>query len=298
MANIFNNLSLAKISAGLLALQGAGMRAEHWIRMTIADDEAMEQLLLAWPGVMPDPPSSGNKPRKNSDTENVLAKLSLKAIMDGLQQLERAGLQDKHWDTLCQSNLASLERSVRNFPGAEPCPISISYDAETVSRVLGIKLRCEQTAPEPATTEEVVIYYGGWSYDDLLKTSAGKQALSVYSSDKETRSWNTKAGYYRLLRMPPTRSEFAQQEIDETLKHLQIAGPWVHCPTPVLMTAVLVHMEATGLSLLRNQGYICNSNRGMNHLVYAAGGKMNVSDHNLNCRYRGSCRYALAVHVS
>ena len=128
------------------------------------------------------------------------------------------------------------------------------YDANAVSRILG--LPCESSDPVPDVADgEIVIYYGGWDLKQLRLSKAGQQRMLDHPWYEE-KGWKAEPGYYRLnLRVANSNRKTWNEQvahlrtIDETLQPASVT---------VAASALLVHLTETGKDLLQNDWCRCS----------------------------------------
>ncbi|MFH0769924.1 MAG: hypothetical protein V1926_00950 [Candidatus Peregrinibacteria bacterium] len=131
-------------------------------------------------------------------------------------------------------------------PLAPPC----IHDAKTVCDTLGFPNTCKEKEAPKAADGEVVVWYGGWTLNELVTTGKVVNYLS-----SEQGAWKAPAGYY-LTRIPvPESNRMTPDEHVELLAQQYAALK--ELPTPVGAVALAVHLGVTGQDLLRGDFCAC-----------------------------------------
>lgn len=159
------------------------------------------------------------------------------------------------------------------------------YDAETVSRVLD--LPCGGTDSVPGAGE-LIVYYGGWSLQDLSESPAGKRHMML-GPGCYVDQWIVEPGYYRVL-FPVPKSN--AKSWTEQVNHLKTIGEgWQPVPATVAATALVVHLAKSGTALLQND-VVCRCadsllERGCAVVLLVREGRVVVSGDWGGSRYQG-----------
>ncbi len=115
------------------------------------------------------------------------------------------------------------------------------YDANTVTGILS-----GNTLIAKPVSGHIVIYYGGWTFDQLRRFPAGEKHISrEYRFDNMFRV--VAPGYYRLLLPVP---ESSNKDWGEQFAHLGSLDRWQPAPIVIVATALVVHLAKTGKDLL------------------------------------------------
>jgi hypothetical protein len=128
---------------------------------------------------------------------------------------------------------------------------SFVYPARTVCNILGFVCDCDQKPPKPEEGE-IVVWYGGWTLGDLVKTK--KVFFEADALFTKWAGWSTSPGYYHVripacLREDGYRgsslmdSHHGNNQIDFIKKQDPRMDP---LPVEVGATALAVHYSVTG----------------------------------------------------
>ncbi len=187
---------------------------------------------------------------------------SLKLLQDwqvqlGLLKLEEMGITLERWLEMIRADAATSKVLSAGWPQAGDTAKwnKLSYDVMAISRILGIPAKCKDPIPKPAEGE-IIVYYGGWTLQELLLSPAGQKRMKPFWHGWEFFAQFPKAesGYYRLL-LPVPHSEAT---LTDQLRLLISMGPsWVMAPINVVATAVLAHLVETDEFLLKGHRYRC-----------------------------------------
>ena len=185
-----------------------------------------------------------------------------KKIRTGLAQLQKAGIGPDRWLRMLNASPAVMQELERTWPGGEDAgdngylmlPTTrwgIVYDAATVNRVLGITAQCRKPAPVPGW-DEVVVYYGGWTIEELCSCREGKRWIYIQDEDDRMSvdQFRSDPGYYRTLipvKGTDDRDWFHQTRI--------LDDGWEPIPTAIGVTVMLVHRAVTGRNLLSEEHF-------------------------------------------
>jgi hypothetical protein len=155
----------------------------------------------------------------------------------------------------------------------------IVYDAASTSRILGLPVECNDPAPL-ATEGEIVIYYGGWSLNELRDSPAGKSRM--WQEDKQAfdaKNWTAEPSYYRISLHGIDSNQKGWRSAAQAMRPLpKITQGWCHPPVVVAATALLVHLMRTGNDLLDGDWLRCfEAFPGGGHVgLYVGGGRVRV----------------------
>jgi hypothetical protein len=128
------------------------------------------------------------------------------------------------------------------------------YDAKAMSRILGLPCKCTDPAPE-AAEGEVVIYYGGWTLQQLRLCKAGLKRMWQDQDWYDQYGWKADPGYYHILLPVPGSN---RKTNSKQVQHLAGMGLlWQPAPTPIAGSALLAHLTKTGKDLLHNDWCRC-----------------------------------------
>ncbi|MFH0770453.1 MAG: hypothetical protein V1926_03695 [Candidatus Peregrinibacteria bacterium] len=153
-------------------------------------------------------------------------------------------------------------------PLALPC----IHDAKTVCDTLGFHNTCKEKEVPKAADGEVVVWYGGWTLDELVTTG---KVVNYLSSERG--AWKAPAGYY-LTRIPVPESN--RMTPDEHVEFLaQQYAALKELPTPVGAVALAVHLGVTGQDLLRGNFCACAEAlpRGRRAALHVGAGRVRVA---------------------
>ncbi len=186
-----------------------------------------------------------------------LTSLPQKKITTGLKRLQEAGITPAQWLQMLNADPPAMKDLVHAWPqspAANSQNTGIVYDAQAVSRLLGLPVNCCDPVPT-AREGEVVIYYGGWSLRELRQSPAGLQWMFQGSNLLWGRPWQVESGYYRLL-FPVPFSE--DRPWDEQREYLSYLNPmWQVCPVLIGATAQLARLMYTGVDFLEAEYCRC-----------------------------------------
>jgi hypothetical protein len=129
----------------------------------------------------------------------------------------------------------------------------ITYDAKAVSDILGTKVDCGGTPPEPEEGE-VIVAYGGWNLAGLSELAAAK-GIKLPS----TQAYNMEPGYYRVMVLVPHTNNRGWPQQIEYLKWID--ERWNPYSLIVVLTALITHFVATKKSLLEGHSSRSAPNR-------------------------------------
>jgi len=128
-----------------------------------------------------------------------------------------------------------------------------AYSAQTVSHILGLPAESSESVPVPKNGE-IVVYYGGWTLQELRNTPVGKKHMWI-SGWYDEYQWKAAPGYYRVVLLFPGSEG---KTFEEQLRHLRVKRPGMRpAPIPVAVTAFLMHVVATGKDPLQEQYSRC-----------------------------------------
>lgn len=129
----------------------------------------------------------------------------------------------------------------------------IVYDAAAITRILGLPAECSDPAPE-ALDGETVVYYGGWTLQELRSSKAGRARM--WDQDwYDSYGWKAGPGYYRLLLPVPGSNRKTWEQQRRHMRELDEA--WEPAPVCIAATGLLAHLAATGNDLLRDDFCRC-----------------------------------------
>jgi hypothetical protein len=124
---------------------------------------------------------------------------------------------------------------------------NLIYDANAVSRILGIPSECDIACPQPEEGE-LIVYYGGWTLPTLRNSLAGRTHMSPKQTWYDKFRWKSEPGYYRVLLPIPQSSPLDLRQLLRSLN--ERAAGWRSTPVCIAATVVLVHLAETAENLL------------------------------------------------
>lgn len=169
-----------------------------------------------------------------------LKRLEQKKLQVGINRLAEAGIDVEKWLAMCDAGVVEMQRLVAAWPNCIP---SFVYDAKTVCRILGLPNNCKEEVPK-ASKGEVVIWYGGWTFGELVETGRVANYIS-----KKREVWKAPPGYYHTHIPVPETNRMTHAEQIGFLAWFYTAMK--ELPTPVGATALAVHLGVTGDDLLK-----------------------------------------------
>ena len=196
---------------------------------------------------------------------------------------ERATKQGLDLSTELQPSIDAPEQMQRLVHYMQAgCPpmktAGITYDAATVSRILGIPVECGYPVPQ-ARDGEIVVYYGGWDMKQLRTSAAGQKRMWQDQNWYEKYGWKVEPGYYRLLLPVPDSNRKTWNYQISYLAGI-IGTAWKPAPICVAAASLLVHLTETGNDLLKNDWCRCAEARPDDSRAALAvrGGRVRVLD--------------------
>lgn len=135
----------------------------------------------------------------------------------------------------------------------------ISFDAGKVSRILGLPITSDATVPQ-ASPHEVVVYYGGWSVEQLLECHIADRLINRDDNDDKmydiensqklslVSAFRPQSGYHRVAAVKLPDSVTFQKQASLVKERL---GPlWRPAPAAVALTCILLQLAEHGTCLL------------------------------------------------
>ena len=218
-----------------------------------------------------------------------LQHLEQKKLVVGMNKLREAGIDVEQWLAMLDADPRAMQRLVAAWPGS-PKETGIVYDANDVSRILGLTANCNTSVPE-ALEDEIVVYYGGWSLEDLYR-AVGDNFMCNPSDFLRAFPFRVRPGYYRLLLPVPDSDEksWDEQTKDYLVKNYPGFKP---APTIIALTAELVHLKEYGEDLLRGGSCRCLETLKQHATLRVKGGHVDVGFNGLHRPYQ--YEYLVAV---
>lgn len=161
------------------------------------------------------------------------------------------------------------------------------HSAEQVEKRCGLPIPEWMPAPPPVKNDMVIIPYAQWDVEMLRTCLAGAQYIAPFQMDEteltsllHQKSGSLDIGYYGIdISAHGGEVMHRSEKLDrwELKPHEQ----WTVAPTPVILSAVLIHLALTGTDLLGDWPCCCGVQTpyGSHPVLSAKGGIMRIGHH-------------------